>query len=139
MLFLTDNDFLPIIRDEFLAAIIDQDDSILSTAELTAMATVEEYLSQQFDIAAVWATTGTQRNHYLIRIMISLIRYDLYQRLPKGGFGAPTDVSSDKREAIEWLKLVSTGTISSKLPAKTTNGTPATRTRWGSDTRQRWD
>lgn len=138
MVFLTDEDFLPIIRDGFLNAIIDNDQSLLTTAELSTMATVEEYLSDLYDMSAVWAASGANRNLHLARMMVSMIRYDLYQRLPKGGFGAPNDVSADRREAIEWLKLVSTGKISSKLPPKQANDKPVTRTRWGSDRRQKW-
>lgn len=138
MLFLTDDDFTPIIRDSFLTTIIDEDANILSTAEMQAMSLVENYLHELYDMSAVWAATGTDRNGHLVRMLVSIIRYDLYQRLPKGGFGTPTDVSADRRDAMEWLKVVCSGALSANLPRKQINGEATTRTRFGSDKRQNW-
>lgn len=139
MLFLTEPDFTPIIRDAFLQQVLDEDSSILATAEMQAMSTVEGYLFELYDMPAIWACSGAQRNAHLVRLMIGIIRYDLYQRLPKGGFGTPSDVASDRSEAMDWLKLVCTGKLSANLPRKVVGGQPTTRTRWGSDPRQNWN
>jgi hypothetical protein len=138
MVYLTDEDFTPIIRDAFLTELIDDNPGILSTAEMQAMSLIENYLHELYDMPVIWAQTGTDRNGHLVRMLVSIIRYDLYQRLPKGGFGTPADVSADKTDAMDWLKLVCAGKLSANLARKIVNGVASTRTRFGSDVRQNW-
>ena len=135
MVFLNNTDFAPIIRDALLQQIIDSDASVLNAAELQVMDTIEEYFNGLYDMAAVWGNTTT-RNQHLVKIMVDIIRYQLYQRLPKGGFGTPQDVQNNYRDAMDYIKAVSRSEITANLPQIMVNNQPVTRTRYGSDGRQ---
>jgi hypothetical protein len=137
MVYITEADFSPMMRQEFLDAIIDEDASVLAEAELQTMALVESWLNDLYDMAAEWNHTGTARNRYLVQLMVNIIRYDIWQRLPKGIVAA--NVQAGKDEAMDWLKRVSGGDISAQLPKKMVDDQPVTRTRWGSEPRKRWD
>lgn len=139
MMYLEMADFDPIMNDEFIGGLVDGNTAILDTAELQTMSMVENYLSELYDMATEWSYQGVARNNYLVRLMVSLIRYDLYQRLPKGGFGVPQDVAAGRTEAVNWLMAVSQGNISAKLPTKTgPEGEVKTVTRWGSEPKKPW-
>lgn len=138
MIYLEQTDFAPVMRDEFLNAIIDSDPAVLNEAELQTMALVESWLGTLYDMAAIWATNGNDRNRYLVKLMVSLIRYDIYQRLPKNR-NISNDVQAGKDEAMDWLKRVSAGEITAQLPAKQVDQKPVTNTRWGSEPRKRWN
>lgn len=139
MIYLETQDFQPVLTDDFLSAMVNNDPAVLATAELQAISMVENYLSELYDMATEWTRQGQARNNYLVKLMVGLVRYDLYQRLPKGGFGTPSDVAAGRTEAVNWLMAVSQGNISAKLPArKEPDGADKTITRWGSEPKKSW-
>ena len=82
MIFITDQDLKGKVSDNSLQMIIDQDTSILDNAESTAIATVTDFLHARYDVDGMLAKTGSSRDHNLIRWILDLMIYYLYERIP---------------------------------------------------------
>lgn len=138
LIYLTTQDFSPVLKDQFLASVIASEANVLETAEMQCMAEVESYLGDLYDMAEIWSKEGNDRHHFLVQSMVNIIRYRLFQRLPKGAFSMPTYIQADAQQALLWLTKLSQGDITSTLPAKKTNGVAKTITKWGSNPKNRW-
>jgi phage gp36-like protein len=130
MSYITRDDFHQIIRDVFVDAIIDEDDTIFLQAVESAVSQVRSYLFGRYDVDTIFAQTGTNRHSYLVRIVCYVTRYILNDRIPKRDTGAATKAEKDYTDSIAYLKLVMKGDVEMELPRKpNADTTPITQFR----------
>lgn len=113
--FLTIKDVLTRIRDEHRNDLTDNTESIELTCESQAIAKVKSYLHGRFDVDAMYAQTGDNRNPLLVLHTINVFVYLLYRRINPRKM--PDEVKDDHSESLEWLSMVASGKVN---PAFTT-------------------
>lgn len=126
-------DYKPMVRDNHLSQIIDADNVLLDSVELTAIQVVKDALHQWYDTDAIFATTGANRPPQVLRWCIVLAVYYLYERVPDKL--VPERVSRNYDQTIEMLRDISDAKVSLDLPLKqTADSENVTKFRWGSQT-----
>lgn len=121
MIFLTDADLDQTIKADHLLQVLDGDAAAKDEAEKTAIAQVEDYLSEIYNTNAIFAATGNNRHKSIIRIVMALMLYHLHKRID------PTMIPEIRRveyeDAIAELQKIHDGRISPKgLPLIDENG-----------------
>lgn len=140
MSFLTDDDFDVQIRQEMLR-VIAQSTLSRELAENMAEEEITGYLRPRgYDIPAIFAATGPERNPMIIMRMIDMVVYHLSSNVPKS-------VISDTRQkryeaAIDWLEKVNAGKLDPSLPKiqlpDTADSTPGIRLGTNKKYSHRW-
>lgn len=113
--FLTIDDVLSRIRDEHRADITDSTEAVELSCEGMAIAKVKSALNGRYDVAAVFAATGSGRNPLVVLHVLNIFVYLLYRRINPRKI--PDEVKLDHDEALEWLDRVARGKESPDLPA----------------------
>lgn len=134
MVFLKHDDFSVTIDDNLLNQIIKNQPALLDSIELMAIAEMQSYLSTRFDVVNIFNKQGNERNPLIVLYLIDIILYHLHARV------SPRNISQLRvdryNQAIEWLKMASTGIIQPDLPLKAdTQGNADDRLKWGSNTK----
>ena len=132
MLFLIPEDFDFIIREEDLSVITGQDTSLLDHAERLATEEVAGYLRHRYDVDAIMATTGDDRQAQLVSLLVDITLYHLHSRISARNI--PDLRVKRYDDAIMWLKMVANGAISPDLPVIAPE--QGKRTIWGSNTKK---
>ena len=113
MIFLTDTDFGAQIRAEVLA-IVRGTNTNQDTAELAAIAEMQSYLSGKYDVAQIFAASGTERNAQLVMYCVDILLYHIHSNItPKN---VPDVREKRYNAAIAWLKLVASDKLNPDLP-----------------------
>lgn len=115
-MFITKEDFEQQIKANNLDSILELDATILTDAALTAVAKVKNYLFSGYDIATIFAATGTDRDADLVNHCVNIAMYILYKRVPTGRI--PDHVKDDYRDTIILLEKVAEGEIALNLGLK---------------------
>ena len=132
MNFITPEDLSVTIRDRKLQMILDQDNSILDDAEKLAIATVQSSLAPKYDLDIIFNTTGDDRSLVLVRYIINLMTYYIYERIPDKL--VPERVIKNYNDTTKSLLAIEDGKKNMILPHKTkTDGSLQTKFRWGSE------
>lgn len=131
--FISDTDYKAHVRDNQLQMIIDADDTILDTVELTAIAVVKDALYQYYDTAHIFAQTGTNRAPQVVRWCVCLAVYYLYERIPDKL--VPERVKKNYDDTLVMLQEISDRKLSLDLPLKKDDEEkPISKFRWNSQT-----
>lgn len=113
-MFLTQDDFKTVIKDDHLSKITDSDPSTLDEAIRVAVGELTSYLSNRYDAATALALTGVNRNSFLVLRCVDLALYHLYSRV------SPRNIPDLRRdrytECIDWLKMINKGTAVLNIP-----------------------
>lgn len=131
--FITDADFLPFIKEQNLTRLIEGDTLTLDDAVATATATVRDSLSSYYDVDAIFGSTGDARPKQVVRWVVVLALYYLYERLPAAMM--PQRARDNYQEVGAWLKDIEDGKKPVELPLKAKpdgSGKPVTKFRFGS-------
>lgn len=129
-MFITDDDYLPYIKDTNLTRMIEADPVVRETAEDTALAVVRDSLHQLYDVDTALGASGNDRNRQLVRWVIVLALYYMYERLPANIM--PARVRDNYNEVMAFLKDVEDGKKPMTLPRRETpTGQPQTKFRYG--------
>lgn len=129
-MFITDDDYLPYIKDTNLTRMIEADPAVRETAEDTALAVVRDSLHALYDTAAIFGATGNDRNRQLVRWVIALALYYMYERLPANIM--PARVRDNYQEVMAFLKDIEDGKKPMVLPRRKDNlNQPITKFRFG--------
>jgi phage gp36-like protein len=111
---------------------IEADTSILDDAAETAEAAVRDALSSRYDVAAIFAETGSDRPKQVVRYITAIALYYLHQRLPDRM--TPERIVKDYDDTIANLTAIEDGKKATTLPLLTApegeHGN--TKFRWGS-------
>lgn len=134
MIFLQPDDFSVTIDDNLLNQIIKNQPALLDNIELMAIAEMQSYLTTRFDSTNIFNKQGNQRNQLIVLYLMDMILYHLHARV------SPRNISQLRvdryNQAIEWLKMASTGIIQPDLPLKADiQGNADDRLKWGSNTK----
>jgi hypothetical protein len=112
MIFLTDADLDQTIKADHLLQVLDGDAAAKDEAEKTAIAQVEDYLSEIYNTNAIFAATGNNRHKSIIRIVMALMLYHLHKRID------PTMIPEIRRieyeDVLAELQKIHDGRISPK-------------------------
>lgn len=117
MIFLETADLNKQIKAGNLNSIIENNTALLDDAELAALAEMQSYLRDRFDVATIFSATGTDRNSLLVMYLADMLLYHLHSRV------APLQMPEVRvtryEAALEFLQDVNRGTLSLALPQTT--------------------
>lgn len=130
--FLTSQDFLTRINDRVLELLTHNSDNPVELAANEACGIIRDRLFDKYRIDAELSKTGSSRNAVLIRYALSIAVYSLYSKAPDEEI--PERVVKDYDDAMEDLRLISQGKLSSTLPLNTdSDGNTTVKIRMGSN------
>ena len=135
MVFLTKEDFKIKLSTDIIAQITDSDDAVLDDAELQAMAIIQEALSITYDLDSEFAKTTDARHKNLMRWMLNLTVYFIYELVPDTQ--VPERVVKNYDDTIAKIEKLEAGKGNTTL-SKIVDETGKTNTvfRWGSNTKR---
>ncbi len=117
-MFITKEDYDVQAREEILS-LLDPSDAATAIAERMAIDQVRQHISGRADCDAIFNATGEERNYFILMIVIDITLYHLWsKRAPKK---IPEHRSQRYQDALDWLKAVGAGKISTDLPPLTNN------------------
>ena len=114
-MFIEESDYEVQVRQEIMS-ILDPSaaNTAIEMAERIAIDQIKSYLSGRYDVEVIFATTGEKRNHFLLMIAIDIALYHLWsKRAPRK---IPELRSERYQDALNWLKAVGEGTMTTDLP-----------------------
>lgn len=117
MAFLAKTDIERAIKADMLDALLESDDTVITAAADEAEGKASEYLSGNIDIATEFAKTGTDRHKLLLAYCIDIAIYNIWRYIDPMQIPAPRVTAYN--EAIEWLKGVMSGDVSTTLTSAT--------------------
>lgn len=137
MIWLVEADLHKLIKPENLAQIIEEDASILADTELATLQEIEGFLSNRYDVPAIWQTVGLDRNAMLVMRACDIMLYHIHSRINPNRV---PELRNDRyAQAIDFLKSVAKGLLSPNLPVLTTeNGAIQTTYKYGSEIKRRY-
>jgi len=115
MIFLTKIDIEQKVQAGILALITNNDDTLLDTAETTAIGTVMDMLGGMYDIASELLKTGTERHSNLKKWLLSIAVYELYAHIPDNEL--PERVVKDYDDSLAILSKIAQGKMATTLQA----------------------
>lgn len=132
-MFITANDYAPYIKESNLQRMIgdDIDTSVaLGEAQATALAIVKNSLFSRYDTNVIFAQEGDARNKVIVRYVVVLTLYYLYERLPANIM--PERVQNNYTEVMDALREIEDGKKPIDLPQRTNEetGLPVTKFRF---------
>ena len=127
-------DFTPFIKETRLEQMLDGDTQALPLAVEIAVGVVNDALYSRYNTELIFAKVGNDRHKQVVRWVIVLSLYYLYERLPDKL--VPERIVKNYDDTIALLTDIEDAKKSTNLPllASTDNGivTPFTKFRWGS-------
>lgn len=131
--FVAKAEFKDMIRDDRLNQLIDSDDTLIESAEDTAIAVIKDALKARYDIDTIFAAVGAARANNVMLWVKRLTIYFLYDRIPDEL--VPERVIRNYDEAMDQLNKISDGKRAVDLPQLSdADGVTITKFRWGSNT-----
>lgn len=131
---LTLNDFYTVIEPQHLNELIEGDNTLLDSAELTAIGEVTGYIATRYDAAKCFDVANIPTNSgisTLIQKMVDIALFHLHSRI------TPSNIPDIRNQryvnAINWLEKVSSGFIIPALPVQETE--PTTPLRYGNSSK----
>lgn len=134
MAYIIPADYKTRIRDKQLQMVINDESTILTTAESTAMATVKDALASRFDVDYIFGLTDDDRDLQVVNWIISLVMYQIYERVPDAA--VPKRIVKNYDDTLMILKDVADGKRSLFLKRLEVDDKPKTKFRWGGETRR---
>lgn len=116
-MFIQDDDYLPYIKDTNLTRMIEADPVVREEAEDTAIAVVKDALHPYYDTAAIFEAQGTSRSKQIVRWVVVLALYYMYERLPANVM--PARVRDNYQEVMGFLKDIEDAKKPMMLPRRT--------------------
>ena len=111
-MFLTDNDFNGIIDASQLADLRGVNDADLNTAESLAISELDP-LRANFDISAELAKVGANRNDMLVRVLIHITTFYLFNTVQD--VDIPERVETNYANQLKVIEKVATGKLATTL------------------------
>ncbi|MDR1865982.1 MAG: DUF1320 domain-containing protein [Bacteroidales bacterium] len=114
-MFITNDDYDLQAREEILQLLDGTaDKSILRIAERMATDQIGQYISGRYDTEFIFSRQGEDRNYFIVMITIDIALYHAWsKRAPRK---MPELRAQRYQDALDWLKSVGDGTISTGLP-----------------------
>lgn len=136
MIYLTEGDFVAKISDNILEQILDGNNTILDEAEQSATAIIQDAFAEKYDLDAEFAKTVTDRHKNLLRWMLNLTLYFLYERVHDNQ--VPDRVVKNYDDTVSEIKSIEQGKRNTSLLKliREDNARKETNFRWGSNTKK---
>ena len=133
MNFLTIEDFTMKMSEDIRNQITDTNDAMLDDAEIHATAIIQDAFYDKYDLDAEFAKTGDERHRNLLRWMLNLTVYFIYERIPDDE--VPERVVKNYDDTIADIKAVEQGKRNTSLKKliRADNLRNETNFRWGSN------
>jgi hypothetical protein len=132
--FITESDYTARIQDTRLQQIIQADESLLDDAESAAISIIRDALHTRYDVDAIFATVGDARPKQVVRWVLTLALYFLYERVPDQV--VPKRVIKNYDDTLAYLLEIEDAKKSVDLPrAVDDEDQPKSKFRWGSETK----
>ena len=131
MNFLQLRDFETYMNADLLNQVIGGDVAKLDNAEESAMGFIENNLSRRFDLQREYGKTGTGRNATLVRWMLCLATYNLYNLVPDTDI--PERVDKNYDDVRKEIMNIAGGRGESDLTPIYREGVKKTKFRYGSE------
>jgi phage gp36-like protein len=114
MIFVQDDDYNKVIKDDILDRVIQGSPAYLWDAERASRAEMISYLNPRFDTMTIFSQTGDARDALIVMYFVDIVLYHIHSRInPK----QVPEIRVERYErAIAWLKAVSRGEIVPALP-----------------------
>lgn len=136
--FITTGDYLPQIRQYNMEDLIDDNPTVVDTAEETAIQMVKDHIYQFYDVDVVFSQVGASRHKTVLQWCINITLYLVYERI--ADVMKPQSVIDNYKATMEWLKSVAGGELGVQgLPEITdpNTGSAITVFRWGSNKKRK--
>lgn len=139
MAYIKDGDYPAYIRSEKLNQILSPDNpTAREEAELTAIQIVRDALHTRYDTDAIFAKVDAARDKQVVRWVICITLYFLYERIPD--LMVPDRVVKNYDDVMATLLSIEDGKASVQLPRLLNeDDRPKTKFRWGSQTQRDHD
>lgn len=136
MVFLTATDFNMKVSSDILNQITQTDNTILDDAEKQAIGIINDNLSSNFDIDTEIAKTDNERHDNLLRWMLNLTLYFIYERVPDDQ--VPERVVKNFDDTITEIEMIARGKKNTTLARVIDEETSEIRTtfRYGSNAKR---
>jgi hypothetical protein len=133
MTFLTTDDFLLKLPEDIRNQITGGDDTIIDEAESQATAIIQDAFFEKYDLGAEFAKTGTDRHVNLLRWVLNLTIYFIYERIPANQ--VPERIVKNYDDTIVEIKNVEAGKRNTTLAKliREDNLRKETNFRWGAE------
>lgn len=114
MAFLTSTDYQSQIKDTVLNQIIENNNQFRLDAETKAEAQIRSRLAIRYDVTAIFAASGTNRNAEIVMVYVDMVLYHLSSRITPGQI---SQTRHDRyQDALSWLDKVAEGSYRPSLP-----------------------
>ena len=107
-------DYKIVIKNDILNRIVEEDDDLRMEAELYAEKTISTYLRKKYDVTAIFAKTGADRDRDVMVHYINIALHLLSSRINPNQI--PEIRENAYQAAMSWLKGIANGDISPDLP-----------------------
>lgn len=136
--FIIEADFKGILGASVLAGLKGTNSENLTESELRAISELDP-LRGKFDIDNMLAASGTSRHPVLIRILVHITAYYLYNTVPDDEI--PDRIVDNWKKELKLISDLASGKASSTLGTLTdkTTGEQVTKFRWGSNAKRSHD
>lgn len=116
MPYLVDSDYTAQIRTEQLTQLIESTPANRTDAEAKAISQAKSRLRNRYDVDALFAKTGAERDPELVMYIVDMTLYHLHARQAPG----QVPEMRDKRyaDALAWLEKVAAGDFDPGFPPK---------------------
>lgn len=121
MAFLIASDYDAIITTDELNVLTGSSEATRQKAETFAESKVKHLLSNNYDTAAIFGATGSDRDNTVIEYMVYYTLYILYTKISKSK--TPDDRYAQYQEAKKFFEGVAADKIATTLPRKTATET----------------
>jgi phage gp36-like protein len=118
-MYLTLDDYKQLITSEDLDIVQQADETVRTNAETAAIEYFSGYLRGRYDVDALFARTGTDRDPVLVQFLIDAVLYTLHSSLP--GNMMPEIRKERKDELDKWLLDVQKGIVQPDFPTLNTD------------------
>jgi hypothetical protein len=132
MAFVSNSDFAPYIRTANLNRMIEEEQGTVDDAVATAISVIRDALIARYKVDDIFNAEGEARNKQILRWVIVLALYYLYERLPSNVMPERTRLNYE--EVMGFLKDIEDGKKPMDLHQKTDSetGKKLTKFRFGS-------
>lgn len=137
--FLSIEDFELKLSEDIRNQITDSDDTVLEDAEMHATAVIQDAFYNKYDLDAEFAATGEDRHKNLLRWMLNLTIYFIYERIPDEQ--VPDRIVKNYDDTIKEIKDIEQGKRNTSLTKliREDNERKETNFRWGSNPKRTHD
>jgi len=116
MIYITSEDLKTKIKDNVINDTTENDNTLIDSIELCALSEVKAYITHYYDLDLEFTLTGTQRNYFLVKIIVDIMLYEISSRLTPNNI---PQIRKDRYDAaVVWLTQVSQGKLTPNVPQR---------------------